>query len=234
MVSAQTRGADGGRTYREALSCGCPISASWSPGLGKGSAGPSPIQFAKAGAEVIVTDIDGKRAARVAEELAADGRPPLSYTLDVTSDEQVRDVRERILTERGPIDVLVNNAGVVFGGGFLDVPAQRHRLTIDINLGGILTATHGFLADLLARPEGYVVNIVSASAVIALPYATSYAASKAAALSFSDSLREELRLMGRRTVRIMAVCPSYISTGLFDGARTPLLTWLLQPDFVAQ
>jgi short-subunit dehydrogenase len=202
-------------------------------GAGQGLGRALAMQFARAGAEVIVTDIDPRRAASVAEELAADGRPPLSYKLDVTSAEQVRDVRERIQNERGPIDVLVNNAGVVFGGSFLDVPLERHRLTIDINLCGILTVTHAFLPDLLARPEGYVVNVVSASAMIALPWATSYAASKAAALSFSDSLREELRLTARRNVRILAVCPSYISTGLFDGAKAPTMTWILKPEFVA-
>jgi short-subunit dehydrogenase len=202
-------------------------------GAGQGLGRALALQFARAGAEVIVTDIDSKRAARVAQEVAADGRSPLCYTLDVNSPEQVRDVREHIQTERGPIDVLVNNAGVVFGGSFLDVPIERHHLTIDINLSGILTVTHTFLPDLLGRPEGYLVNIVSASAMIALPYATSYAASKAAALSFSDSLREELRLTGRRNVRILAVCPSYISTGLFDGAKAPTMTWILEPDFVA-
>jgi short-subunit dehydrogenase len=202
-------------------------------GAGQGLGRALALHFARKGAEVIVTDVATERAARVAEEVAADGRPPLSYTLDVTRAEQVRDVRDRIQADRGPIDILVNNAGVVFGGGFLDVPIERHRLTIDINLCGIMTVTHTFLPDLLARPEGYLVNIVSASAVVALPWATSYAASKAAALSFSDSLREELRLTNRRSVRILAVCPSYISTGLFDGAKPPTLTWMLQPDFVA-
>ncbi len=203
-------------------------------GAGQGLGRALALRFARAGAEVVVTDVDDGKAARVAEEIAADGRPPLWYALDVTSADQVRGVRERLQAERGPVDVVVNNAGVVFGGGFLDVPLERHTFTVDVNLGGILTVTHAFLPDLLARTEGYVVNIVSASAVVALPWATSYAASKAAALSFSDSLREELRLTGRRHVRVMAVCPSYISTGLFDGARAPLLTWMLQPDSVAQ
>lgn len=202
-------------------------------GAGQGLGRALALHFARAGAEVVVTDVVAERVARVAEELSAAGRPALSYRLDVTSAEQVRDVRDRIESDRGPIDVLVNNAGVVFGGGFLDVPLERHRLTVDVNLCGIMTVTHTFLPVLLTRPEGYLVNIVSASAVVALPWATSYAASKAAALSFSDSLREELRLTGRRNLRIMAVCPSYISTGLFDGAKPPTLTWMLQPDFVA-
>jgi short-subunit dehydrogenase len=192
------------------------------------------MQFAAAGAEVIVSDVDPKRAARVAQELAVDGRAAPCFPFDVTSSEQVRDARDRIHAERGPIDVLVNNAGVVFGGAFLDVPVERHRLTLDVNIGGIVTVTHAFLPDLLARPEAYLVNIVSASAMIALPYATSYAASKSAALNFSDSLREELRIAGRRSLRVMGVCPSYISTGLFDGAKAPLMTWILEPDFVAQ
>jgi short-subunit dehydrogenase len=203
-------------------------------GSGQGLGRALAHQFARAGAEVIVSDVEPKRAAGVAAELATSGRPALSYAFDVTSAAQVREVRDRIQAERGPIDVLVNNAGLVFGGSFLDVPVERHRLTIDVNMGGILTVTHAFLPDLLARPESYLINIVSASAMIALPYATSYAASKAAALNFSDSLREELRLSGRRQLRVLAVCPSYISTGLFDGAQAPLLTWILEPDFVAQ
>jgi short-subunit dehydrogenase len=202
-------------------------------GAGQGLGRALAHQFARAGAEVIVSDVEPKRATRVAEELTAAGRRTAWYAFDVTSAPQVREVRERIQAERGPIDVLVNNAGIVFGGSFLEVPIERHRLTVDVNMGGILTVSHVFLPDLLARPESYLVNIVSASAMIALPYATSYAASKAAALSFSDSLREELRLSGRPHLRVLAVCPSYISTGLFDGAQAPVLTWILEPDFVA-
>jgi short-subunit dehydrogenase len=69
---------------------------------------------------------------------------------------------------------------------------------------------------------------------VPLPWAASYAATKAAVASFSESLREELRVQGRRHVGITAVCPSYISTGLFEGARPARLTWLLTPESVAR
>src|SRR5262249_46970862 len=95
-------------------------------GAGQGLGRALAHQFARAGVEVIVSDVEPKRAARVAEELANASRPALSYAFDVTSTAQVRDVRQRILAERGPIDVLVNNAGLVFGGTFLDVPLERH------------------------------------------------------------------------------------------------------------
>src|SRR5437764_1244146 len=73
-------------------------------------------RLAAAGAEVVVTDLDPNRVTAAVGEL---GPPAVGYTLDVTDGDQVRAVRERVNAERGPIDVLVNNAGVVFGGEFL-------------------------------------------------------------------------------------------------------------------
>ena len=107
--------------------------------------------------------------------------------------DEIADVRDRIECECGPLDGLVNNAGVVFGGSFLEVPLDRHLLTVGVNLSGVLGVTHAFLPGLLQRPAAHIVNIASAAAVIALPQATSYAASKWAVLGFSESLREELR-----------------------------------------
>src|SRR5262245_3849803 len=185
-------------------------------------------RFAAAGASVVVTDRDPGRAEAVASELGA-----AAYPLDVTDAGQVASVRERVLADRGPIDVLVNNAGVVFGGEFGQIPLDRHRATVDVNLTGVLIVTHAFLGDLAARPAAHVVNVASASAIVPLPLAASYAATKAAVLAFSDSLREELRLAGRRHVGVTAVCPSYIDTGMFAGARPARLTWLLSADAVA-
>jgi short-subunit dehydrogenase len=181
-----------------------------------------------AGAQVIVTDVDGGRAAIVAKELNAH-----AFALDVTSIEQVAAVRKQVITG-GPIDLLVNNAGVVFGGPFLDVQMARHAATIAVNFTGLLNVTHAFLPGLLARPEAHIVSIASASALVALPWGTSYAATKAAVVSFSESLREELRLQRRTHVGITAVCPSYIATGLFAGARPARFTWMLTPEVVAR
>jgi all-trans-retinol dehydrogenase (NAD+) len=178
-----------------------------------------------AGATVIVTDVDGKRATEVAKELSTTG-----FALDITSPEQIADVRKRVL----PIDLLINNAGIVFGGAFAEVPLAKHSATVAINLTGLLNVTHAFLGDLVARPEAHIVNIASASAFVPLPWAASYAATKAAVVSFSESLREELRVQERRHVGVTAVCPSYIATGLFAGAKPARLTWMLTPESVAR
>jgi short-subunit dehydrogenase len=199
-------------------------------GLGKAIA----QQFAQAGAEVIVTDRDAGRVAEVVEQLVQAKHTAFGYVLDVTSTEQIQQVRQQLHAEHGPIDVLINNAGIVQGGPFLEVPLERHRATIDINVGGVIALTHAFLPDLLSRPEGHLVNIASAAAIAMMPRATTYAASKWAGLGFTDSLREELRLLGHRHVGVTAICPSYIDTGLFAGARPPRLTWMLSTEKVAR
>jgi len=155
------------------------------------------------------------------------------YRLDVTSPEEIGQIRERVLTERGLIDVLINNAGTVHCGLFGEVPMARHRQTFEVNVLGLVMVTHAFLPDLIARPEANLVNIASASAFISLPRGTTYAASKWAVLGFTDSVREELRLLGHRHVGVTVVCPSYIDTGLFRGARPARFTWMLTADGVA-
>ncbi|HEX3152861.1 MAG TPA: SDR family NAD(P)-dependent oxidoreductase [Gemmataceae bacterium] len=203
-------------------------------GAGHGLGRTLALEFAHAGADVIVTDVDVARVDAVVAELVALGRRASGYQLNVTNAEQVLSVRDQVHAAGGSIDVLVNNAGIVSGGQFLGVPLDRHLSTVAVNLSGLLTVTHVFLPGLIGRPEARLVNIASASAVLALPLATTYAATKWAVLGFSDSLREELRLAGHRHVRISTICPSYMATGLFDGARAPLFTRLLTPERVAR
>lgn len=198
-------------------------------GAGRGLGFAIASAFAGAGAKVVVTDLDADRVRDAAAKLPG----ACGYALDVTCPEQIADVRARLAAEHGPIDVLVNNAGVVFGGPFLDVPIGKHQATVNVNLSGVLAVTHAFLPDLLARPAGHLVNVASASAVIALPNATTYAATKWAVLGFTESLQEELRLLGRRNVVVTAVCPGYITTGLFDGADPGALAGWLTPEKVA-
>lgn len=202
-------------------------------GAGHGLGRALAQRLAERGAEVIVTDLDAKRVSDTVRELQQAGATAFGYSLDVTSAEAVFALRDRLHAERGPVDILVNNAGVVFGGEFLKVPLERHRATLAVNVAGVFTVTHAFLPDLIAQPAGHVVNIVSASAFIALPWGVSYAASKWAALGFSESLREELHVLGHRHVRVTAVCPNFIATGMFAGARPARLTWFLRTEDVA-
>lgn len=201
-------------------------------GAGHGLGNAIATAFLAGDARVVVTDRDAVRVRSTVAELQEKGEIR-GYSLDVTRPDDVASFRKQLSVEHGPVDILINNAGVVFGGSFLDVPLRQHETTIAVNLIGTMTMTHAFLPDLIERPKAQIVNIASAAAVLALPNATSYAASKWGVLGFSDSLREELRLLGKRHVGVTAVCPSFISTGLFAGVRPARFTGWLTTEHVA-
>ncbi len=189
--------------------------------------------FAKAGCEVIVTDRDADRVHDTVGMLTKSNHRAFGYAMDVTNPESVLDVHDHVLSEHGPIDILINNAGIVCGGTFENLPLERHKAIYDVNCLGPVNVTHTLLPELLTRPESHIVNIASASALLPLPFAATYASSKWAVLGFSESLREELRLTGHEHVRVTSVCPGYISTGMFAGVKTPFLMPMLTPQILA-
>ncbi len=199
-------------------------------GIGKAMA----HRFAEEGAEVLLSDINIDNLEQAREELTAKGGRCHAFELDVTHPEAVAEARQRILGEVGKIDVLVNNAGVVFGGPFLEVPLERHQTTFRVNVEGPVNMTHAFLPDILESPQGHLVFIASASGFVGLPNGGTYAASKWATIGFAESIRMELRQQGHEDIGVTTVCPSFINTGMFDGAKPPKTAKLLKPEDIAE
>jgi short-subunit dehydrogenase len=185
------------------------------------------------GAELILTDRDEAQLAATTDAIRRAGSAAEHHVLDVTKNASILKVRDAIHAGGGPIDVLVNNAGVVFGGAFLEIPLEKHLATFSVNVAGLVSVTHAFLADLVARPEAHLVNVASAAGLTGVPNASTYASSKWAVVGFSESLRLELARQGHRHVHVTTVCPLYVSTGLFEGARPPLFTSMLTPARLA-
>ncbi len=198
-------------------------------GIGKALA----TRLVKEQAHLLLVDLNQSMLDSTAAELARAGAKVDTYVLDVTDQAGIVALRDRINATVGPIDVLVNNAGVVFGGPFLEVPLDKHLLTYRINVLGLVAMTYAFLPDLMARSDAHVVNVASASGFIALPHGTTYASSKWAVIGFSESLMLELELQGHAHVHVTTACPSYVATGLFDGARAPFATSILTPEKLA-
>ena len=190
------------------------------------------LAFASRGSDVIVIDLNVEGAEKVATEIRAMGRQAWAFKLDVSRVEDIKTFHNRVRREIGRIDALVNNAGVVFGGVFEMVPIEKHLMTYAVNTGGLVAMTHAFFADILESPESHIINIASASGFVGLPFGASYASSKWAVIGFSESIRLELQQRGFDHVGVTTVCPAYISTGMFDGVRTPKLLPFLDPDHI--
>jgi short-subunit dehydrogenase len=201
-------------------------------GAGQGMGRLMVWRFAEKGAFVVATDLKEELLKEIEGEASRRKVSLLTHPLDVTKTDEILSLRQRIERELGGVDILVNNAGVVFGGPFSEVPLELHNLTLKVNLLGVVNTTYTFLPLLLKQPEGAIVNMASASAFIALPLATTYAASKWGVVGFSDSLRIELRARGHRHIRVISICPSYVNTGMFAGATPPKQIGMLRPESV--
>lgn len=191
-------------------------------------------QFAAEGAEIILTDLKQEDLDEAKDKLARVGARCHTYVLDVTDHAAIKEVHERVRGEVGSVDVLVNNAGIVSGGPFLEVPLEKHLKTYEVNLLALVAVTHAFLPDLIDGPEGHLINIASASGLIALPNGSTYASSKWGVIGFSESIRIEMQRQGARHVGVTTVSPSYVSTGMFEGVKAPLLTPWLTPEVLAK
>jgi short-subunit dehydrogenase len=192
------------------------------------------LKFAGRGCDIVIADLNEAKLPEAKATIEEAGAAAWAFPVDVTKPASITALRTRIAAEAGPVDILVNNAGVVFGGPFIETPLHRHFKTYDVNVFGVVAMTHAFLADLIDRPEAHVVHISSASGLIGLPYGATYASSKWAVIGFSESIRAELRLMGHKHVHSTVACPSYISTGMFEGAEAPKATSILDPSYLAE
>jgi all-trans-retinol dehydrogenase (NAD+) len=170
---------------------------------------------ARGAAEILIWDLSADSGVAVRDEITAVGGQARSFEVNVADSAQVETVAERT----GPVDILINCAGIVTGKKLLDADADAIRRVYDVNTLALYWTTKAFLPGMLERDRGAVVTIASAAGLTGVARQTDYSASKWAAVGFTESLRSELRAEGSR-VGTLVVCPFYINTGMFDGVRT--------------
>ncbi|OBK16907.1 SDR family NAD(P)-dependent oxidoreductase [Mycobacterium asiaticum] len=202
-------------------------------GLGKLFA----TQAVKEGAAAVVLwDANEAALKETAAELEAAGGTIHFETVDVTSQDVVGEAAERVRASVGTIHVLFNNAGIVRGNGyFWENDPRDYMLTMQVNSIGPMVVTREFLPAMIeSNTHCRVVNIASSAGLNAIPRMAAYAASKWAAIGFSDSVRLELEQAGYEQVKVTTVCPTYINTGMFDGAKGILFTPMLEQEDVVE
>ena len=191
------------------------------------------LRFAAEGASVVLWDVNAQGVDAVRAEVAAAGGKARAYVCNLADRRAIAAVAAKTLAEAGPVDILLNNAGIVSGKTLLDASDDDIQRTFDVNALALFWTTRAFLPAMLARDRGHVVTIASAAGIVGTSRLVDYCASKHAAVGFDEALRLELRRAGSR-VKTTAVCPFYVSTGMFAGVKTriPLLLPILEPDYV--
>ncbi len=203
-------------------------------GAGSGIGRLVALDLARRGARLVLWDVDAEALTSVAKEIRTAGGEAFAYQCDVGDPDDVTRAAALVRADAGPVDVLVNNAGVVSGRPLMELTQQDIERTFRVNILAHFWTTRAFLPDMVERDAGHVVTVASVAGLGGGPRVADYAASKHAAVGFAESLRMELAETAPG-VRTTLVCPWFVDTGMFEGARTrwPLLLPFLRPEDVA-
>lgn len=163
-------------------------------------------------------DVNADAVAQTAEEL---GDVTVTGVFDVTDPDGWNRALTEFVAATGRLDVLVNNAGILYSGALTEITLEQHYRLLDVNIKGLLTGCYCALPHLRRTPGATVVNLASASALFGQPGIASYAASKAAVRSLTEALDLEWSGLG---IGVHDISPLFVSTGMIDdlhGASSP-------------
>lgn len=183
-----------------------------SSGIGRATA----LRLAGEQGTVVLASRQADALQEVARECRERGGRALAVPTDVTDEAQVQNLARHAIEAFGRIDVWLNNAAVTALGEFEAVPSEVFRQVIETNFFGYVYGARAVLPYFREQQRGILINVASAVSKVGNPYATAYAASKAAILGFSDSLRMELRNIPG--IHVCSVLPATIDTPLFQHA----------------
>jgi 3-oxoacyl-[acyl-carrier protein] reductase len=185
-------------------------------GAGKGIGKAIAIALAKEGAHVGLIARTEKDVKSVAEEIRALGVKAAFATADVRNRNEVETAVEKLGTELGNIDILINNAGTGTFGKFLELDPEVWENQIRVNVFGVYYTTRAVLPQMIERKTGDIINISSTAGKAGSAVTSAYSASKFAVFGLSESLMQEVR---KHNIRVTALAPSTVVTELAHSAN---------------
>lgn len=185
-------------------------------GAGSGIGRATALRFGAAGSTVIASDIDARSAEATSSAVRDAGGRANAYRLDVTDVDAFAAFADRVRTEHGTPDVLVNNAGIGILGEIVDTSDSAWARIAGINLLGMVHGTRIFGAQMADDSiPGHIINVASAAAYLPMALLASYSTTKAAVKAFTDAARPELAQHG---IGASVICPGPIATNIFASA----------------
>ena len=199
-------------------------------GAGNGMGKEIALKLAEAGADVVVSDVKIADAEETAEAIRAMGRRSFALKTDVSVKEQVFAMVDKTVEEMGKIDIIVNNAGITMGKELVDVTPEDVDRIYKVNVNGVLYGMQAVMPYFKKQRSGKIVNISTQAAKEGCHTYSTYASSKAAALSLTQAMAKEA---ADYDINVNAVCPGMVKTDLYTketGGQPGLLTMMQQTE----
>jgi len=176
-------------------------------GIGKAIA----LTLAKAGANIVVSDINLDDCNKVVEEIKTIGGNALAVKADISNPEEVKDVVKSTVKRFGKVDILVNNAGIYMQKSLTDVTEQDFDKILDINLKGVFLCSKAVVPEMIKQGKGKIINITSIAGQVGFANSSAYCASKGAIINITRELALEL---AQYKINVNAIGPGVIETAM--------------------
>lgn len=183
----------------------------------------------KRGARVVIGDRDVALEESAVAKLGNLG-PVSGHPLDVADPESFAAFLDKARADGEHVDVLINNAGVMPVGPFLDLTERAIRSAIEVNFYGVVNGCRLVLPEMVKRRQGHIINIASLAGMLAVPGQALYAGTKFAVVGLSTALSDEFAPQG---VEVSCVMPTFTNTELISGTNTGGMTSPVEPDDIA-
>ncbi|NXM73673.1 RDHE2 dehydrogenase, partial [Serilophus lunatus] len=191
------------------------------------------LKFAPLGVTLVLWDIDdegNRETCRLAQQNGA--LRVFAYHCDCSSREDVYEKADKVRKEVGDVTILVNNAGILIGKKFCDIPDADFEKTLRINFFSQVWTCKAFLPAMMACNRGHLVSTASAAGFLGLYRVTDYSASKFAVIGLMEAINSELYHEGKHGIKTTIICPYFVNTRLSKGFQSAKP--LLLPDYDAE
>ncbi|KAK4874177.1 hypothetical protein RN001_013537 [Aquatica leii] len=191
------------------------------------------LRLARLKANVVVWDVNEKAIEKLRTRISNDDLKIRASVVDITDRHSVYKHADLVKSEVGPVDVLINNAGIVAGQTFLEIPDELIEKTFEVNVISHYWTIKAFLGDMIQRGQGHIVSVGSLTGMLGTYKCTDYSATKYALNGLHESLSTELKTHGHDNIHMTLICPYFINTGMFAGCN-PRNMSMLEPKDVAK
>lgn len=204
----------------------------WVTGASKGIGRAIAKAFATTGCTVCVSARSASGLTSLVREIAGTAGRAAAFPCDISRSGNVERTLRRIERLHGPVDVLVNNAGITVFKSFLATSLQEFDAIIDTNLKGSIACLKAVVPGMVRRRRGWVINVLSTASAQTFPGSAAYTASKAGLFGLADVLREEVR---SRNIRVVNVLPGPTVTAMWSRSdRRKFSRRMMSPKSVAE
>ncbi|MHB1422617.1 MAG: SDR family NAD(P)-dependent oxidoreductase [Gemmataceae bacterium] len=188
-------------------------------------------ELAREGVRLGLLDRDAQGLASLSQELRASGTACVSATADVSDRPAVGGAIDALVRDLGPVDVLIACAGITGATLVDDLAVEQTEAILRVNLLGVVYCLEAVLPDMLARQSGHIVALASLAGCRGMPFSAAYSASKAALMTYLESLRPSLR---RRGIAVTTVLPGFVRTPLMINAPVQPPMSMMEPQVAAR